>query len=148
MELGQVERYLICVLRKRVNMSLCGNTGGFDGSVRIMFYDRDFCRRAYCSAARIRKGIQNVYVRRRTVNRTDRDLIAKLAVGSVRTCLLRRDIIIIIDILRRNMQCLAVGKDNIQSVLTGVAARSDPTPAAQNVVDLLLIMSVPLSTAS
>ena len=116
-------------------MSLCGDGGGLDGSVRIVFYDRDLCRRAYRSAARIRKGIRNVDVRRRTVNRTDRDLIAKLAVGSVRTCLLRRDIIIIIDILRRNMQCLAVGKDNIQSILTGVAARSDPTPAAQKVFD-------------
>ena len=116
-------------------MSLCGDNGGFDGSVRIMLYDRDFCRRAYCSAARIRKGIRNVDVRRRTVNRTDRDLIAKLAVGSVRTCLLRRDIIIIIDILRRNMQCLAVGKDNIQSILTGAAARSDPTPAVQKAFD-------------
>ena len=100
-----------------------------------MLYDRDLCRRAYCSAARIRKGIRNVYVGRRTVNRTDRDLIAKLAVGSVRTCLLRRDIIILIDILRQNMQRLIVGKDNLQSVLTGVAARFDPTPAAQNVVD-------------
>ena len=116
-------------------MSLCGDNGGFDGSVRIVFYDRDLCRRAYRSAARIRKGIRNVYVRRRTVNRADRDLIAKLAVSSVRTCLLRRDIIILIDILRRNIQRLGVGKVNFQSIVTDIVIRADPTPATQNVVD-------------
>ena len=117
-------------------MSLCGDGGGLDGSVRIVFYDRDLCRRAYCSAARISKGILNVDVRRRTVYGTDSDLIAKLAVSSVRTCLMRRDIIILMNIFRQNMQRLAVGKDNIQSIVGGVAARSDPTPAAQNVVDI------------
>ena len=106
-----------------------------------MLYDRDFCRRAYCSAARIRKGIRNVYVGRRTVNRTDRDLIAKLAVSSVRTCLLRRDIITLMNIFRRNIQRLGVGKDNIQSIVGGVAARADPTPAAQSVVDIFVSAS-------
>ena len=69
------------------------------------------------------------------MNRTDRDLIAKLAGSSVRTCLLRRDIIILIDSLRRNMQRQGVGKVNFQSIVGGVAARSDPTPAAQSVVN-------------
>ena len=134
-ELGQIDRDLIDVLSKGINMALRGNGGDFNGSVRVVFDHRNLCRRCGRAVARIGEGIRKGNVRRRSVDRTDRNIIMEFAVGRVGTCFLRRDIIVFVDFIRRDLQRFVNGKADVQSVMRVVAFGVDETSAAQNVVD-------------